>query len=692
MEKERTNGWEEVWQDTMKRYRLECPEYDERATKRRCNANRALSETTFLKKLIEIVYPVSIAEAPDEDTRAKLIKHRESMAQPKALRKMCRANPKLPVHPEYMSLLLKGSTLLKHERDLLARFETPRPKMANFVASLHVLRKMCNVDGKSSNEIDGDGLGTLSSAMSLEDATLFCVQKDAGSPLRIQMLYMTGFLASKQQLMQRIDARLSAKRAFASLQAQIHGDVKVSQWTFEMYQQLLEVFGSEDEMARMSAKTMDEKLEACKNKRVLFQLIKQIMQNKGKSETFVQLEQFQNPKCSNVTWKQRFVSLSPFCNELYNRMLCEESKNKKTSFVEEYMKRKSRHFCKFMFDIMKQHETNDLKEVLHNATSAEWEDMILKSARDIHTDVSKSRSANQSHQCAQHVQQCIGFLHSTLRPFLSCSIEGIQSKTILRQIENKRLENDGSNVERRVFTDEEMARLEHACQDPVESLLLHILKEVGLRNRALSHLTYDMLMDENDNVRAEARVPEKGLKKRCFMINERLAVSILRLGKFWRSMHTSSELRKKFYVFNIKNPSSPVSDLNMMFRRIASRAGVHGKHVHLHSFRHTLVSKLVNANNSMDVISKFLGHNDTKTTAMYYFVPTAEELNKNLIDPFASEYHVKELHAKTIVPIERQLIEAKLKVCHKIIDKLSEKVDASSVIAGFDELKKRVAN
>ena len=97
------------------------------------------------------------------------------------------------------------------------------------------------------------------------------------------------------------------------------------------------------------------------------------------------------------------------------------------------------------------------------------------------------------------------------------------------------------------------------------------------------------------------------------------------------------------YIFNLRNPNKPLhpSFFNKTLKNIARQAGISGVVVHPHAFRHTIVGQLIEAGNSMDLVSKFMGHKSVATTAQNYWVPTTLELNEKLNNPFTGTFQQK---------------------------------------------------
>jgi hypothetical protein len=73
--------------------------------------------------------------------------------------------------------------------------------------------------------------------------------------------------------------------------------------------------------------------------------------------------------------------------------------------------------------------------------------------------------------------------------------------------------------------------------------------------------------------------------------------------------------------------------LHGRLKKLAEKAGIQAN-VHAHAFRHTLVGTLVSAGNSIELVSKFMGHRNVQTTERHYFVPTSDEVFEAMRNPF----------------------------------------------------------
>ncbi len=229
------------------------------------------------------------------------------------------------------------------------------------------------------------------------------------------------------------------------------------------------------------------------------------------------------------------------------------------------------------------------------------------------------------------------------------------------------------------------------ASDPAEDVLLGLLDETGLRSAAIAHLTYATLLDEDHIARKTCKTLEKGNKWRVFLPSIALQARIQTLGAFVRGIDGVGTRWDAIYILNLHQPSKPLSNVWDIVRRLAVRAGVTNLQVHPHMFRHTLVGKLVEAGNSMDVVARFIGHGDAKTTSHFYWVPTVEDLHKQMIDPFAEGYRKR--HCPEQLPASIALADAKVAACRRIIDVLLQRVSIENVreqMPEFDDILRQI--
>jgi site-specific recombinase XerD len=195
---------------------------------------------------------------------------------------------------------------------------------------------------------------------------------------------------------------------------------------------------------------------------------------------------------------------------------------------------------------------------------------------------------------------------------------------------------------RRTYRVEEIdGMLEASKSDTRTTLLLVLLSEVGLRMAALRHLQYYDLVDEGDKPRHICSVVEKGHAKRSFVTSERLKDAIAAHLERVRCIASAGDFPlSACYVLSVEPPTEPVTPaaVSDWLRKLAKAAGVKDVQVHAHAFRHTIVGRLMDAGNSLELVSKYMGHKSLDTTSSHYWVANVQELHENLNNPMTGSY------------------------------------------------------
>ena len=219
---------------------------------------------------------------------------------------------------------------------------------------------------------------------------------------------------------------------------------------------------------------------------------------------------------------------------------------------------------------------------------------------------------------------------------------------------NKRIAADPSKS--RTFSDEEINAMFQVVKDNKSHLLmLTIFREIGLRISSMLHLKISMILNEFGDIRNVCKVPEKNQTIREFVVSNNLKSKI---KDYIESLNladhaTSADL----YLFY---PSGRLSRRTMsdILKRIASQAGLQTTKIHAHCFRHTLVSKLIEAGNTIELVSKFMGHSNVKTTETHYFVSTASQLEQCMNNPFTEKFFRKR-HSDEEQKLDNEIVSAK---------------------------------
>ena len=158
-------------------------------------------------------------------------------------------------------------------------------------------------------------------------------------------------------------------------------------------------------------------------------------------------------------------------------------------------------------------------------------------------------------------------------------------------------------------------------------ILLFVLFSAMRIDEALELKINDIEINEND---IKFKIRGKGGKERILYLS----------GDFKDYIDKFLELRKKSniksdYFFASNKGTKTVYNTMLRFNRdtILPKAHIYDKQkVGLHTYRHTLASKLVEENVNLETIKEILGHSDIRTTSMFYAKTNEKAKRKALID------------------------------------------------------------
>jgi len=89
---------------------------------------------------------------------------------------------------------------------------------------------------------------------------------------------------------------------------------------------------------------------------------------------------------------------------------------------------------------------------------------------------------------------------------------------------------------------------------------------------------------------------------------------------------------------------------------------------HPHMFRHTIVGMLMEAGNSIDIVSRFMGHSTSNITGQNYWVTNIQEINDSMNNPFDGRYQ-QEKKKEEFENLELKLLYEKKNAAMQIIYK-----------------------
>ena len=244
------------------------------------------------------------------------------------------------------------------------------------------------------------------------------------------------------------------------------------------------------------------------------------------------------------------------------------------------------------------------------------------------------------------------------------SLQNITARQLLRSVPNKRVPAEGTT--RRTFNQSELDALLESCKcDTRHTLVIILLREIGLRVSCLANMKYSMLLDDSHTPRHICRVPEKKKTWRSFVTSTALKQAIKNHAEMLRKHYN---VNNDFYIFNTDNPTKPACTqmIQDMVKRVAEDAQISDVNVHAHAFRHTIVGELMDAGNSMDVVSKYMGHASVSTTAKNYWVPTVTELYEKLQNPFTGTLQ-QQAQTEEQLQQDNNILRVKLDACLRLL-------------------------
>ena len=177
-----------------------------------------------------------------------------------------------------------------------------------------------------------------------------------------------------------------------------------------------------------------------------------------------------------------------------------------------------------------------------------------------------------------------------------------------------------------VLSTDEVTRVFAAVSSLKHRAILMTAYAAGLRVSEVASLR----VDDIDSQRMVIRVRQgKGRKDRYVMLSPRLLVV---LREYWKAARPAD------WLFPGDIPGNPITGKAVHKVCVqAGRAARLGKHVTVHTLRHSFATHLLEAGTDIRTIQILLGHRNLKTTAIYTHVsPTAGETTQSPLDRLAS--------------------------------------------------------
>lgn len=628
----------------IKRFRESDPEHASRVKKRRFSRGYPSKIESRLTSLASTIFPATLEEKPAEETLDKIDAWVTScMPSLRVRSKFLEQIQAFDLHPDIIARFRNRQFNPEEEKLFIAYKKAVTQKKskkavnrAEFYAHLLCLYEFAKTSSQNA--------WTCGKQLSLFDATTYCNVKCRRD--RFVLLKLTGSKHTEKELKKAIKVREQHRTEFRKL-IKCHNGPKKG-LPFTLYLKCLQSIGSPKEAAaNLSPEEILQGLSQIgKGKRKMWILYKQAFTAMGREDLVDYLNAHGDINLTGITHQQIVEKKSQWHRKLVQEMRKFEALQSqgRSAFPELNLKALQSEFCKlllFLDDYVtgKNLEAPKLKTFLRGATLNDIEEMLRAKALLIKSDNEKVKSRIRTHQAQLYVSRYLRFFKGTLRNHLGCAqeIHNLSVKNVLRGVPNTREVRDANF--RRSYTDDEVERLMLCTKDPAEDVLLTLMSEVALRTTAMAHIKYDQLVTKTHTPQTEMKILEKGNKYRCFISSPRLQSKIKALSDFLRANFSDAEIKDCYplNLANIQNPRGRASFSDMM-KRLGTDAGITGIHVHVHAFRHSFVENYLKAGNSLETVSKLLGHQSLHTTNNRYFVPTAKALAETVIHPFASGY------------------------------------------------------
>lgn len=350
----------------------------------------------------------------------------------------------------------------------------------------------------------------------------------------------------------------------------------------------------------------------------------------------------------------------------------------KCCVILEHVDKFARATCK----IPRDHDA--IKWFLFNCNGDAIKSALIDYGRSLNVNHERVKNTHEDHHAKRSIVFALGmFKTDAIKSFLQnktyTEIQALETSSILHHIENLRIIGESK---RRVYLDEEIeSMLETVKNNEMYTLIITILREIGLRSGAICNMRYGNLIDQYETPRHVCRVLEKGNKIREFVTGPNLKRKIV---SYVATLTKFQPIDKNTFLFNVeRNRPLPATTLSNKLKRIAIDAGVTDVVVHPHVFRHTIVGKLMDVGNSAEVVSKFMGHANVDTTLKWYWLKNIEDITRSINNPFVNgKINPTEYREEIEEELEhsRIKIETCLRIIHATYEMINDAVKSNSTV------------
>lgn len=544
--------------------------------------------------------------------------------------------------------------------------------------------------------------------LTMEHAIAFCGFDDlkAAHCSRVRLLKVSGFkhMTALQDNFQKTKER---NTRFKRIKTQLDGNMsfKSVQYAKEMQRIEAQSFHEITNIQACDQLVLVRIIQESPNPGPCYRIIFNLLKIHQKRSKILFLNSRVDTKWTNLTVFERFVLSSPWRKELAQDVMIryEPYVMKRSSYPDKHRKILS-HGVATMLEFIIAHTNESFSLKLNGIDPLKWflrsctidmiNEVIVKFAESRKVKNELVKSSRDGHHAAFWVTIMIRFFRKGVNHIIPCGedVLKLNKSSLLNKVENMRVPAD--EMKRRTYTDEEIASMQ-ACltDDPMGSLIVTLLQEVGLRRGVLTYMRYDHLVSRDHVPRTTCTVPEKGKTVRQFVTSPNLQKRIAVYVNHLRNHHTIDD-PSKFFMFNMNDPLNPPPEsmIGRFLHETATKACLSIR-VHAHAFRHTLVGKLMKAGNDISTVSKFMGHKSTDTTAKFYWLTDIKTLSDNINNPFMATYHTKEEEKAAYIEeneLQRKKVDVSLRIIHSYNMLLSECIKNYPQSEGLVQFKKRV--
>lgn len=679
---ERPKLLEAQWSYFLPRLKQQCPAFVECLKQNRKGGKiDAQHLSNIIQLLINCCWPENIENDVSNEIidKIRLSVHDGVFGLRKYVRNLFAKFPNLNINKHILEIF-NHAPILTLEEELVFK------KLQTFLVSkkLHYPERevvLQNINALKKLVINALNIENISFFLNLNDAVEYCCNNVRGFESRLYLLIITGLQYNEAELRYAIKNSQDKEEYLNKLWLQTKS---TSKYPIVLYREFIKTNGNIKEI--FQTKTAEEIISLLKHikrrKSHLIGLICKIAKDQGYSDLAKNLQLLNDVTYTGLDDQTKFSSLSLWHKELFNHVIFMESSKNNIAFLQRHLDVFKPKIAKMLLrlnNICIVEMKLSLEDFLKNSSFEILENLIVAEVSKCEARNDVIKSSHSSHHAKTAATLWTQLFRFHLVKFMNKipNIDKLQASYIVKKIPNKRIAADASI--RRTYTDEEILKMFQTIRDPADQVMLILLQEVALRNSAIGHLKYFHLLTSNHLPRTTCSVMEKGKKYRNFTTSIHLQKYIKLLSDHVRSQSTNYDLAN-IYILNLTNPLQPLSrsTIDTKLKKMAIDANIENVKVHCHAFRHTLVTKLCGLGNDLETVSKFMGHNNSQTTSYFYWLPSPEQLDATMINPFKSNYHEKMLQ-KEEANLIVEAANSKVRTCREIIDILLQNSNPNTI-------------